>query len=191
MNAAAKPSGDESKNADAIALLMADHSLVKGLFFQFAKLKNLESAKDEKLILVLKICTALTVLSMIEEEIFYPAVRSVVDDAELMDKALHEHAMASELIAQLVDMRPDDALFNLKVTALGQRIEDHVREEEGDMFVQARLAGLDLHQLGEDMALRKMALSAGSEIDKKARASHRKTAQGSRIDAAQPQQRQL
>ncbi|MDP3384693.1 MAG: hemerythrin domain-containing protein, partial [Phenylobacterium sp.] len=53
---------------DAIKLLKDDHREVEDLFEQFEK----ATAKDRKAKIVQKICTELTVHSLIEEEIFYP-----------------------------------------------------------------------------------------------------------------------
>ena len=59
---------------DAIALLKADHRKVEELFDDFEKATG--SAK--KAALVRKICTELTVHTMIEEDIFYPACRGKI-----------------------------------------------------------------------------------------------------------------
>ena len=59
---------------DAIALLKADHSKVEDLFEKFEAAKS----ADKKAQLAEQICTELTVHTMIEEEIFYPAEYVVV-----------------------------------------------------------------------------------------------------------------
>jgi len=46
---------------------------------------------DLKHALALRIGQALTVHARIEEEVFYPQVRKVIDDEALMDEALLEH----------------------------------------------------------------------------------------------------
>jgi hypothetical protein len=43
---------------------------------------------------------------------------------------------------------------------LGEEIDHHVKEEEGDMFLKARKAKVDTVELGEEMAERRMALLA-------------------------------
>jgi hypothetical protein len=85
-------------------------------------------------------------------------VRKAIDDSDLMDEALVEHAGAKELIAQLEQASPDDDLYDAKVTVLGEQIEHHVKEEEGDMFPKARKAKVDTEALGATMLKRKMAL---------------------------------
>lgn len=152
------PAGAATK--DAIATLMADHKKVKELFRQFAKLKDKDDAEDEKSALVAQICTELTIHTAIEEEIFYPAVRDRIEDEDLMDEALVEHAGAKDLIAQLEEMTPDDDLYDAKVTVLGEQIDHHVKEEEGEMFPKAKKAKVDTDELGAQMAQRRRELKA-------------------------------
>jgi hemerythrin superfamily protein len=157
---------------DAIELLKADHKAVKALFKKFAALKSDGDAEnEEKKSVVQKICDALTVHTAIEEEIFYPAVRKAIADADLMDEALVEHAGAKELISQLESMEADDDLFDAKVTVLGEQIDHHVQEEEGEMFPKAKKAKVDLEALGAAMTARKEELSGdfGPEVSAKSR----------------------
>jgi hemerythrin superfamily protein len=145
---------------DAITMLTADHKEVKALFKEFEKLKENDGSAKEKAALVKQVCEALTVHAEIEEEIFYPAVREAIEDEDLMDEALVEHAGAKELIAQLKEMNTGDDLYDAKVTVLGEQINHHVQEEEGDMFVKAKKAKVDTVELGAQMAERKQILIA-------------------------------
>jgi hemerythrin superfamily protein len=142
---------------DAIAMLTADHKKVKKLFSDFDKLKE-DGSDEDKSAIVDQICNELKIHTEIEEEIFYPAVRKAIDDSELMDEALVEHAGAKDLIAQLEDASPDDDLYDAKVTVLGEQIDHHVKEEEGEMFPKAKKARVDTEALGASMLKRKKAL---------------------------------
>jgi hemerythrin superfamily protein len=142
---------------DAIAMLTADHKKVKKLFSDFDKLKE-EGGDEEKRAVVEQICNELKIHTEIEEEIFYLAVRKAIDDDDLMDEALVEHAGAKELLAQLEEASPDDDLYDAKVTVLGEQIDHHVKEEEGDMFPKAKKAKVDTEALGAAMLKRKLAL---------------------------------
>jgi hemerythrin superfamily protein len=75
------------KKMDAIALLKEDHRKVEDLFEQFEKARD----KDRKEKLVKQICMELSIHTMIEEEIFYPACTGQVEDADLVDEAYVEH----------------------------------------------------------------------------------------------------
>lgn len=142
---------------DAIAMLTADHKKVKQLFSKFDKLKG-AGTDDEKSEVVATICNELKIHATVEEEIFYPAVRKAIDDADLMDEALVEHAGAKDLIEQLEGMDPEDDLYDAKVTVLGEQIDHHVKEEEGDMFPKAKKAKVDSDALGAKMLKRKLEL---------------------------------
>ncbi len=158
----AKSDGLES---DAVAMLMADHKRVKALFKEFASVKENapEDEQQEKADIVKKICMELTIHAEVEEEIFYPAVRKAIKDDDLMDEALVEHAGAKDLIAQLEEMDPNDDLYDAKVTVLGEQINHHVKEEEGDMFPKAKKAKVDTDSLGAQMAQRKAELKESLE----------------------------
>jgi len=93
--------------------------------------------------------------AQIEEEIFYPAVREAEVDEDLLDEAEVEHASAKDLIGQIQSMQPDDDLYDAKVTVLGEYINHHVEEEEGEMFRKARRAKVDMVNLGEQLMQRK------------------------------------
>jgi len=154
----ARPSKSTAASSeDAIALLTADHKAVKAMFQTFEKLKELEDREDEKVELVKRICAELKIHTTIEEEIFYPAVREAIDDDDLMDEADVEHASAKELIAELEDASPGDDHYDAKVTVLGEMIEHHVEEEEGEMFPKARKA-IDVEEVGAALAARKKEL---------------------------------
>lgn len=56
--------------------------------------------------------------------------------------------------------KPGAALFDAKVTVLGDYIKHHVKEEQGDMFPKTRKSGVDLKELGERIAARKQQLGA-------------------------------
>ena len=151
-----------SKQQDPITLLKSDHAKVKSLFADFRKAKKRGAASKEKAALVDTICRELKIHTQIEENIFYPAVREAIDDEDLMDEALVEHAGAKELIAQLEDADPADDLYDAKVTVLGEQIDHHVEEEEGEMFKAARKADLDMDALGAEMASMKAELTAAA-----------------------------
>jgi hemerythrin superfamily protein len=117
-----------------------------------------EGSEAKKKQLADEICQALTVHTQIEEELFYPAAHEEIDDGDLMDEALVEHAGAKELIAQISAMQPGEDLYDAKVKVLSEQITHHVREEESDMFPKVRGTALDLVDLGAAMSKRKQEL---------------------------------
>ena len=138
--------------SDAIALLKADHANVKALFEKF------ETAKSNKRKYAEQICNELKVHAQIEEEIFYPALRGEIADEDILNEAYVEHDGAKVLINDIMASAGMDEYFDAKVTVLKEEILHHVKEEEGDMFKQAKKADVDLVELRDRMLARKQDL---------------------------------
>lgn len=149
---------DTPQTQDAIALLKADHRTVEELFASFENARGAERKQK----LVQQICTELTVHTILEEEIFYPACKGAIEE-DLLAEAYVEHDGAKVLIAELLGSTPDEEFYDAKVKVLSEQIEHHVEEEEKrseGMFSQARKAGLDMDALADRMRARKEALTA-------------------------------
>jgi hemerythrin superfamily protein len=131
---------------------------VEAWFSEFGKAKSASKKRQ----LASRICEALTLHTTIEEEIFYPAFLQATDDKDIHHEAVVEHNGAKTLIAQIQDMAPDEDYFDAKVNVLSEMIKHHVKEEEqpGGMFAEAKKAGMDLAELGEQLLARKRELQA-------------------------------
>ena len=148
---------------DATHLLMEDHRKVEDLFEQFEKASG--DGRKEKI--ARQICMELKVHAMIEEEIFYPALRGKIKDDDL-DEAYVEHDGAKLLINEIEAGGPDDSFYDAKVKVLQEQIEHHVEEEEKireNIFQQARATDVDLVALGEKMAARKAELMMRADAE--------------------------
>ena len=140
---------------DATILLTRDHTEVHKLFKQYDKLAKSEAQASERKAIAERICLLLTVHAKAEEEIFYPAAREAGIEEDMMDEADIEHASAKDLIAQIQSMEPDDHYYDAKVKVLGEYIDHHVEEEEGEMFPKCRKARMDLAGLATRLLERK------------------------------------
>jgi hemerythrin-like domain-containing protein len=143
-----------NQTTDPVQMLKQDHEKVKQLFKQFQQ----GGDPQQKQQIADQIFMELEVHASIEEEIFYPALRSQGDaeDKELVAEAYEEHAGAKELIQQMRGMQAGDAQYDALMQQLQQDIEHHVEEEEGEMLPKAEqeLSG-QLDRLGQEMMQRK------------------------------------
>jgi hypothetical protein len=146
---------------DAIALLKSDHRAVEELF---AKFEN-ASGEGRKQQIAEQICTELKIHTMIEEEIFYPALDGKIEE-DTLSEAYVEHDGAKVLINDIMAGGPDDEFYDAKVKVLSEEIEHHVKEEEAPsegMFAQARKTDVDLVALRDQMMARKEELKQQAE----------------------------
>jgi hemerythrin-like domain-containing protein len=152
--------GAATRPQDAVALLKAEHDQVNRLFEEFERATRSRgaNASNRKAELAAEICRQLTIHATIEEEIFYPAAGDAVKDEALVPEATVEHQSAKELIAKIERMDAEDELFDATVTVLGEYIRHHVKEEQNELFPQAKRAGLDLASLGEQLRERRAQL---------------------------------
>ncbi|AOF94812.1 hemerythrin domain-containing protein [Sphingobium sp. AR-3-1] len=146
----------EPQFTDAIALLKADHRKVEELFEKFEQ----ATSANRKQTLAQEICVELKVHTLIEEEIFYPAFRGLIED-DTLDEAYVEHDGAKVLINDIEASSPDDDFYDAKVKVLSEEIKHHVHEEEmpsEGMFAQCRKTDVDLVALRDQMARRRTEL---------------------------------
>jgi hemerythrin-like domain-containing protein len=152
----------KTRSKTAIDLLKEDHDKVKKAFKEFEKMDRSDTETCRQV--VRTVCEDLRVHTTLEEEIFYPAVREAIEDEDIMNEAAVEHETAKTLIDQLENMEPDDPNYFATFTVLGEYVMHHVKEEEGEMFPQAKKAKeLDLEALGEQMRARKGELQPQGE----------------------------
>ena len=159
----------------AITILKKDHERVKQLFDEFEKAEG--KAAREKIIG--EAVTELKIHALLEEEIFYPAVRQHVG-ADLMNEADEEHHLAKVLIAELDAGVGDPGHRVAKFTVLSESVRHHIKDEEGEVLPKAKSADIDFVALGHKMMARKKQLLAkGIPAD----AEHRAVAKSGNADS--------
>ena len=141
---------------NAIAMLERDHVKVKGL------LARLESTTQRALVtrhrLFERIKAELTVHETIEEEIFYPALKSHPRAKDVVLEGIEEHNVVDTLLGELTDLSPAHESWGAKAKVMRENVEHHIEEEETDMFAKARRVfdRSELDALGRRMAVRKL-----------------------------------
>src|SRR5262249_53748768 len=121
----------------ATDLLKMEHDEVKEMFDAFRDLDPADRPGKQRLFE--RIAGALEAHARLEEEIFYPAVRSVkTEDAEeLTLEAFEEHKIVETLIRQIRSLPRGDARKDAKMKVLMESVEHHIEEEEDEMFAEA------------------------------------------------------
>ena len=154
---------------DALEILHSDHEEVAALFK--TALDDSASAAARKSAIA-KVCVALTVHAKMEEKIFYPALRKAGKQKEKTSvlEAYEEHGCVKDLIAKIKRIQGRDETMEAKVTVLKELVEHHVKEEESEIFDEARkVLGNKLQALGDEMQRFKERASAGSGAVRKKR----------------------
>lgn len=155
----------ESSDVNAIELLTDDHLEVERLFQDYDNLVEDSAEASERQSLARQICALLSVHAQIEEEIFYPAAQEVLEDDDIVEEALNDHAQVKQLIADIEAAPADDKAYDDLVRKLGEAVTQHVKQEEDMLFVRVTNAGLDEQQLGSKLFDRRAELLADLEMD--------------------------
>lgn len=146
---------------DAIALLKADHKVVKDLLTELTESSS--RAVKKRGDLLKEIQTNLKAHTTIEEEIFYPAFKAAgkKEEEKMYFEALEEHRAAEDLVLpDLLNTDPATEQFSGRAKVLKELIEHHIEEEETEMFKDAKklLSKEQLTELGAQMEQRKAEL---------------------------------
>jgi hemerythrin-like domain-containing protein len=142
-----------SKGNEVFDMLKEDHDKVKQSLKEFEKLDRGDAEACRQLIEAT--CEDLKVHTTLEEELFYPALREAMEEEELLNEAAVEHETAKMLIEQIENMSADDPNYHATFTVLGEYVQHHIKEEEGELFPAAAKCGLDFGSLAERMRSRK------------------------------------
>lgn len=136
--------------ANAITQLLVDHDELQQMFVAF---KNTRSVNNKRF-LVQRICTSVVVHEQLKEEIFYPAVESVVP------QAAPRHATMKALVAHIRSLEPVAEHVDGPIQVLAQEVKDHASTLHTRLFPSVKASDIDLVELGDRMARRKAELIA-------------------------------
>jgi hypothetical protein len=134
----------------AISIILKDHDVVKDLFDRFEKAET-ASQRDK---IIAAALTELKIHAVIEEEIFYPAIRKHVGK-DLMNEADEEHHVARVLIAELDATGRENDHRDAKFKVLTESVRHHIKEEENEVIPKAKDLNIDFEALGQEMLDRK------------------------------------
>lgn len=152
---------------DAHEMLMQDHERILRYFKDFESVDRSDAEAVREL--VETVCLELQIHSLLEEEIFYPAVREQVRtdaDDDLLNESEIEHESVDALIARLHGLEPDDPLYRACFAVVMAQVKRHIEVEEQQLFTRLKaFEKLELAGLGEEMRQRREALFAEMEED--------------------------
>ena len=145
----------ETLAPSATDLLRADHTKVLGAFHRY----KIASTSEKKLAVVNTECLSLEIHAQIEEELFYPAMRSL--DPAVVEKSVPEHDEMRSLIATLRGLEPTSEAYDRTFMELMRTVIHHVADEETTLFSDAeRMLGPRLGEIGTQIMKRKLQLMA-------------------------------
>lgn len=87
----------------------------------------------------------------VEEEVLFPAVRPLIEDAPLVDELIAQHREMEQMINDLATLRGETR--KQKLVAFGELLNRHIRSEERQLFqdIQATVGEFRLAQLGREI----------------------------------------
>ena len=136
---------------DVLELLESQHTEVDQL------IEQIESGEGDRAALFAELADKLAAHSTVEEKIFYPAAMDE-KTSELLHEAVEEHLAVKRLLADLMELDPDDEddqdEFEAKMSLLKEQVSHHAHaEEEGKLFpILRRLMSEDeLAALGNEV----------------------------------------
>jgi len=140
-------------------MIRMDHTHVVTLFHRF----ETDTPAARKKAIVESACLALDIHAQLEEEIFYPVLRTVLTGDPVLEKSEPEHEQMRQLIAVLRERGGDGSgegtEFDDKFMELMRIVLHHVADEETRLLPAAeRLLSDRLGELGIDMTKRRVQL---------------------------------
>jgi hypothetical protein len=134
---------------NALELMHKDHEEIKEML---GSVDDVRSAGGREHLLD-KIRNELVAHERMEEEVFYPALKSHKKARDIVLEGLEEHHVVDVILDELLEVPPETELWAAKMKVLKENVEHHIKEEEGEMFRKARavLERDELEELGRRM----------------------------------------
>ncbi len=117
---------------DVLELLAEQHKEVDEL------IAKLENGSGPRRGLLIQLADRLAAHATVEEKLFYPAVMAK-DTQSQLHEAVEEHLSIKRVLADMIDMRLEDHLFEAKLSVLKEQVRHHAHEEEeGELFPRVK-----------------------------------------------------
>jgi hemerythrin superfamily protein len=120
---------------DIFSLIKQDHREVRRLLQQ---LREAQGSRDQCAQLFTHLRDELERHAHAEEQVFYPALQGVEATQEMMEEAREDHQLVAALLQELATTPPGSAEWDERLQILEENVQEHVEEEESDIFDAAR-----------------------------------------------------
>ncbi len=159
---------------DVVLLLTRQHRQVE------ASLQALldEDDADKRETLLVQAADDLAVHISAEEQVFYPEVRAARTEDILLE-SLEEHLSLKRLLADLLELQPNEATFYPKCKVLSEQAEHHHKEEEEHLFPK-------VNQLLNSQRRREVGAAVQAHEDGMRQAGKPRAVMAQQTDAAEP-----
>jgi hypothetical protein len=134
------------KQGSAVEVLRSAHARV---LEKFDKYDSKLSAENKEKALA-DVAFELSVLSVIEIEVLYPAIRDI-EGVSSVDRFIENHDQVKIMTAQAQRLMGDEAEFDSQFQELRNLFKKHLTEEEQDLFPALESSAVDLIPLGESL----------------------------------------
>jgi hemerythrin superfamily protein len=129
-------------SGDWFEAIKTEHRMAMAIF------DKIEATRDDqttqRMLLLTKLKYALGKHAIEEEDVVYPALRDAAQK-EAADKLNHDHGYIKTYLYELLNMPKDSPAWIAKVREFRALVEEHVREEEDEIFPAFR-AGMSDEQ---------------------------------------------
>ncbi|MEG5018821.1 MULTISPECIES: hemerythrin domain-containing protein [unclassified Microcoleus] len=112
-------------------ILTMDHRKADTLFMEIASTDDPKKLQE----FFGQLYKDLSVHAEAEEQIVYPAIRSYYSNTQ---ELYNEQAEMKQMLAKIKSMNPSSSDFKAQIKQLQTAVQEHVKEEESDMFAQIR-----------------------------------------------------
>ncbi len=141
---------------NALELIVEDHDEFREKLNRYEEIDP--DDHEEKRQLIEELIPAVVRHSAMEEEAFYPFVRSEAPELEEMVlEEIEEHHVIEIVMAELEQLEVTNKRFDAKVEVFAENLLHHLHEEEDELFpiLRERLSKDQLRQLHDDLAAAK------------------------------------
>ncbi len=119
---------------DAIELLEKDHATIRTLFSDIEKTQDSQELEEN----FTKLAKLLTLHARSEELVLYPQASTCTGTEDLIEHGWKDHHKGDEMILEIKSLAADRSEFKQKIGELQEFMENHLIEEENELFPKVR-----------------------------------------------------